>query len=268
MTDFIRVDGEGLPPEDAYRLLTGCVVPRPVAWITTVDAQGRVNVAPFSSYNYLATQPPMLGVNIQRREAGAHKGEAKDTARNIRETGQFVVNVSTEATLQKMHASGSDFAPGVSESEELDIPLLPSAHVKPPRIAIAPVQMECQLAHEIPLGKGVNTLFIGEVVAFHLSPEIYDGKHVDSVKMRPIARLGGPFYSALGEIFSIKRLYSRRRSGRKGTGPCASCARAPHRAALAVTSACCRPRRPPAHRTAAGYRRCARSSRRPGPGTG
>jgi len=205
MTDFIRVDGEALS-ENAYRLLTACVAPRPVAWITTVDAEGRVNIAPFSSYNYLATQPPMLGVNIQLREGGGHRGEAKDTARNIRETGQFVVNVSTVPNLQKMHASGSDFPPGVSEAEALDIPLIPGTHVKAPRIAISPVHMECKLVHEIPLGKGVNTLFIGEVVAFHLSPDIYDGKHVDSVKMQPVARLGGPLYSALGEIFSLKRL--------------------------------------------------------------
>lgn len=196
MTEFIRVDGEGLDPAAAYRLIVGCAVPRPVAWITTVGAGGRVNAAPFSSYNYVATNPPMLAINITTRE-----GENKDTARNIRETGEFVVNVATESTLEQMHASAEEFPPDVSEAEKLGLELLPSTHVRAPRIAVTPVQMECRLDQIIPLGRGTNVLYIGEVVAFHLSPEIYDGRRVDSVKLRPIARLGGPFYAALGEIF-------------------------------------------------------------------
>ena len=194
---FHFIDGEGLDTADAYRLLVGCVVPRPVAWITTVDEDGRVNAAPFSSYNYVATSPPMLAVNIAAR---ASDGAMKDTARNIRSSGEFVVNVATEATMEAMHGSAQDYPPEISEAEALGIGLLPSRHIRPPRIAASPVQMECRLDQIIPLGRGVNTLYIGEVVAFHLSPEIYDGSRVDSAKMRPIARLGGPFYSTLGEI--------------------------------------------------------------------
>ena len=106
MDDFIYVDGEGLNTESAYRLIIGCVTPRPVAWITTVSADGRVNAAPFSSYNYVATSPPMVAVNIAMRA-----GVIKDTARNIRETGEFVINVATEATLELMHSCGEDYAP-------------------------------------------------------------------------------------------------------------------------------------------------------------
>ncbi|MEO8153239.1 MAG: flavin reductase family protein [Rhizobacter sp.] len=196
MDDFIYVDGEGLDAVAAYRLMIGCVTPRPVAWITTVNAEGRVNAAPFSSYNYVATSPPMVAVNIAMRAGGI-----KDTARNIRETGEFVVNVVTEATLDLMHRSGEDFAPEVSEAQVLGIPLVASRRVRPPRIASTPIQMECRLDQAVVLGRGINTLFIGEVIAFHLSPEIYDGHRVDSVKMRPIARLGGPYYAGLGEIF-------------------------------------------------------------------
>ena len=195
--DFAFVDGAGLDTATAYRLIVGCVVPRPVAWITTVDGEGRVNAAPFSSYNYVATSPPMLAVNIAAR---ASDGTMKDTARNIRANGEFVVNVATEATMEAMHGSAQEFPPEVSEAEALGIGLLPSRHVRPPRIASSPVQMECRLDQIVPLGRGVNTLYIGEVVAFHLSPEIYDGSRVDSVKMRPVARLGGPYYAALGEI--------------------------------------------------------------------
>ena len=208
---FHFIDGEGLDTADAYRLLVGCVVPRPVAWITTVDEDGRVNAAPFSSYNYVATSPPMLAVNIASR---ASDGAMKDTARNIRASGEFVVNVATEATMEAMHGSAQDYPPEISEAEALGIGLLPSRHIRPPRIAASPVQMECRLDQIVPLGRGVNTLYIGEVIAFHLSPEIYDGSRVDSAAMRPIARLGGPFYATLGEI--IHRPMLQRPPGNEG----------------------------------------------------
>lgn len=195
---YTCVDGDSLDTETAYRLLVGCVAPRPVAWITTVDEQGRVNAAPFSSYNYVATSPPMLAINIATRPGS---GNTKDTARNIVRSREFVVNVATEHNMDLMHLSAQEFAPDVSEVETLAIPLLPSRHVLPPRIAISPVQMECRLDQVIVLGRGINTLYIGEIVAFHLSDAIYDGKRVDTAKMRPIARLGGPFYAGLGEIF-------------------------------------------------------------------
>lgn len=212
-SSFTFIDGEGLDAAAAYRLIVGCVVPRPVAWITTIDATGRVNAAPFSSYNYVATSPPMLAVNIAAR---AGDGAMKDTARNIRESGEFVVNVATEPTLEAMHRSAQEFPPEISEAEVLGIGLLPSRRVKPPRIAASPVQMECRLDQAITLGRGVNTLYIGEVVAFHLSSEIFDGNRVDSARMRPVARLGGPYYAALGEI--IHRPMLQRPPGGEGWG--------------------------------------------------
>jgi flavin reductase (DIM6/NTAB) family NADH-FMN oxidoreductase RutF len=197
MKKFAFVDALGLDTAEAYRLLVGCVVPRPIAWITTVDAEGRVNAAPFSSYNYVATDPPMLAVNI------TSKGDnLKDTARNIRESREFVVNVADVSTMEAMHASASEYPPDISETDALNIELLPSSHVRPPRIAASPVQMECKLDQFIVLGKGRNTLYIGEVVAFHLATDIYDGQRVDSVALNPIARLGGPYYAALGEIYN------------------------------------------------------------------
>lgn len=195
---FSCVDGDKLDTETAYRLIVGCVAPRPVAWITSIDEHGRVNAAPFSSYNYVATSPPMLAINIATRPGS---GSTKDTARNIMRSREFVVNVATEQNMDLMHRSAQEFAPDVSEVEALGIALLPSRHVLPPRIAISPVQMECRLDQVIVLGRGINTLYIGEIVAFHLSDEVYDGQRVDTAKMRPIARLGGPFYAGLGEIF-------------------------------------------------------------------
>ena len=201
MAGHVTLDASLLDTEAAYSLLIGCVVPRPIAWITTVNAAGKVNAAPFSSFNYVAHSPPMLAVNI-----GTRAGGLKDTARNIVDTREFVVNVATEATLEVMHKSSADYPPEVSETEALSIALAPSRFVKPPRIAASPIQMECRLERSITLGRGLNTLYIGEIVAFHLSPEIFDGRRVDSAKMRPVARLGGPYYAALGEIFNRPRL--------------------------------------------------------------
>ena len=180
----------------AYRLVCGAVAPRPIAWITTQSLSGHVNAAPFSSYNYVAHSPPMLAVNIASR-----LGELKDTARNIREMGHFVVNVATQATMELMHLSAADYPPDVSETEALDIELLPGVAGPVPRIAASPIHMECKLDQFITLGRGLNVLYIGEIVAFHFSQSVYDGRHVDTAAVAPIARLGGPYYAALGEIF-------------------------------------------------------------------
>jgi flavin reductase (DIM6/NTAB) family NADH-FMN oxidoreductase RutF len=107
-----------------------------------------------------------------------------------------------------MHKSSAEYPPEVSETEALGIALEPGRLVKAPRIAASPIQMECRLERAIPLGRGVNTLYIGEIVAFHLAPEIFDGRRVDSAKLRPVARLGGPYYAALGEIFNRPRLHA------------------------------------------------------------
>jgi flavin reductase (DIM6/NTAB) family NADH-FMN oxidoreductase RutF len=202
MAGYVTLDASLLDTEAAYSLIIGCIVPRPIAWITTVDAAGTVNAAPFSSFNYVAHSPPMLAVNI-----GLRAGTLKDTARNIVDTRELVVNVATEATLEAVHKSSAEYPPEVSEVEALGIELAPSRFVKPPRIAASPIQMECRLERAIALGRGLNTLYIVEVIAFHLSPEVFDGRRVDSAKMRPVARLGGPYYAALGEIFNRPRLF-------------------------------------------------------------
>ncbi len=198
---FTTLDATTMDTATAYRLLVGAVVPRPIAWITTRSKAGVVNAAPFSSYNYVAHSPPMVAVNI-----GSRDGALKDTARNIMETGEFVVNVATFDVMEAMHGCSAEFPPEASEAEALGIDLLPSQHVRPPRVAASPIQMECRLERALPLGRGLNTLYIGEVLLFHLSSKVFDGKYVDSVKMRPIARLGGPLYAELGELHNRPQL--------------------------------------------------------------
>jgi len=193
--DYVTIAASELDTARAYKLIIGCVVPRPIAWITSLSAAGRVNAAPFSSYNYVSHSPPMVAVNI-----GLRAGQLKDTARNILETREFVVNVATESARQAMHDCSADFPPEASEPEALGIALLPSRFVKPPRIAASPVHMECRLDQAVRLGTGNNTLYIGEVIAFHLSPTVFDGEKVDSAALRPLARLGGPYYTTLGQL--------------------------------------------------------------------
>ncbi len=201
--EFAFVGGEQLDTETAYRLLIGSVVPRPIAWITTLNEHGLVNVAPFSSYNYVATSPPMLAMNIALR---AKDGAIKDTARNIARSGEFVVNVATRANLDLIHKSGEEFGPDVSEAEVLGLELLPSRFVSVPRLAIAPIHMECKLDQMVTLGKGINTLYIGEVVAFHLHRGVYDGRRVDGARLDPISRMGGPNYGVIGELIELQMI--------------------------------------------------------------
>ena len=194
---FTSVRSADLSPDDTYKLLIGCVQPRPVAWITTVGRTGVVNAAPFSSYNYIGSQPPTLAINIVQRGDGG----LKDTARNILDTREFTVNVVNEAQLEVMYKTGEDFPPEMSEPETFGIALLPGVAVAVPRIAESPVQMECHLTHMLTIGNGHNVLYLGEVVAFHLSNAVYANGKIDSERLRPVARLGGPFYTGLGKIW-------------------------------------------------------------------
>ncbi len=198
MTSFTAADLDG---STAYKLVSGLVVPRPVAWISSQNDAGLVNVAPFSSFNYVAHSPAMLAVNIALQDDST----LKDTARNIRETGEFVVNITPTSALDTMNQSSAEYPSDVSEAQVLDIPLMPSTHVGPPRVAVSPAQMECRLSQVVPLGTGINTLYIAEIVAFHVSNAVYDGRHIDSVALDPVARLGGPFYASLGEIHKRSR---------------------------------------------------------------
>lgn len=199
--DYATLETRDLAAGMAYRLLTGVVVPRPIAWISTRGEQGAVNLAPFSSFNYVAHSPPMLAVNINVEE----DDKLKDTARNIEQTGAFVVNMPPAWAVDAVNESSAAYPPEAGEAEALGIPLLPGLCVPVPRVAWARAQMECVLRHRLPLGSGVNVLYIGEVLAFHLAHEAFDGHRVDSRALAPLARLGGPFYTDLGEIIARDR---------------------------------------------------------------
>lgn len=191
-----------LPKRDVYRILSSLVIPRPIAWVATVDAEGRVNLAPFSSFMGIFG-PPMLAMTLGRRRDGS----LKDTHRNLRERGEAVVHIADLPLLEALHASAEEVAPEVSEVERLNLPTAPSLRVAPPRLAEAPVALECRLNREIDLGPA-STLVLLDVIVAHAADRIYDETLdcADASRWQPITRLAsvaGPNYGVLGETLRL-----------------------------------------------------------------
>lgn len=187
-----------------YHFMTSAIMPRPIAWVTTVDlATGVVNAAPFSWFQAVCADPPMVMLAIQRRADGS----LKDTTRNIRAGKEFVVNVSPKALAKEMVQTSGEYPPDVSELKEVHLATAPSRRVKPPRIAGSPVHMECRLHQEIPLGgKGGTSLVLGEVVHFAADDSVLDARgNVDPAKLTLVARLGGSEYVDTEDFFTLKR---------------------------------------------------------------
>jgi flavin reductase (DIM6/NTAB) family NADH-FMN oxidoreductase RutF len=196
----MKIYSEHLNRSSAYKLLTGVVVPRPIAWVSTVSTGGTSNLAPFSCFTFVSTDPPMIGFNC-----GLRDGQRKDTARNILETKEFVVNIVDEPLLDQMHQSAADYPPDTSEMELLQVPCTASDLVSPLRIASSPISMECHLDQVVKFGKSGSEFFVGEIKIFHVRDGLLlDGK-IDSEELRPVARLGGPVYGRLGEVLRMQR---------------------------------------------------------------
>lgn len=188
-----------LGPEAAYKLLVGTVVPRPIAWITTLNAQGGVNLAPFSAFTYVSVKPPMLGINCGRKA-----GVLKDTGTNIHATREFVVHIADEALVEPLHLSAIEHPPQVSEVSELGLETLPSVDVRTPRLAIAPIAMECRFHSSTPYGATGSEFIVGEVLRFHIRDGLCVNGKIDTMTLRPLCRLGGPNYASLGELIRMQ----------------------------------------------------------------
>lgn len=193
LRDTMIINAHQLDAERTYKLLTGVVVPRPIAWITTRSAAGVVNLAPFSAFTFVSTKPPMLGVNIGRKA-----GERKDTAVNILSQGEFVVHIAHSPLVEPLHASAVEHPPEVSEVELLGLQTCPSTHLQVPRLQAAPVAMECRLHSVTPFGDTGAEFFVGEVLCWHVREGLLVQGKVDSFELDPLCRLGGPWYATLG----------------------------------------------------------------------
>ncbi|MEW9671063.1 flavin reductase family protein [Ammoniphilus sp. 3BR4] len=185
-----------------YKLLIGGVLPRPIAFITTVGDQGVVNAAPFSFFNVVSTNPPMISVAVMRKPGG----DQKDTARNIIASKEFVINVVDEKNVAKVNETSCDYPPEISEVKEAGLTTSPSHAIGVPRIAEARLHYECRLHQHLELGNGPNSdLIIGEIVHIHVDDSLYQKGRIDTQKLAPIGRLAGLDYVKLGEIFSMPR---------------------------------------------------------------
>lgn len=201
--NLITLDPKVTGPGTFYKLMIGGIIPRPIAWVSTVSLAGRTNLAPFSFFNGVASNPPSLMFSVARKNDGSFK----DTLRNILETREFVVNLASEPQLEVMHATSKEFPYGESEFGACDLKPLPSTVVKPPRVEGSPLQFECRLLNtlDVGTGKGGSTIVVGEIVQAHILEAAWQNGHVLHDVLRPVARLGGPTYALLGKTLDLKR---------------------------------------------------------------
>jgi flavin reductase (DIM6/NTAB) family NADH-FMN oxidoreductase RutF len=203
----MHVDPQIIGTEAMYKLMIGCVVPRPIAWVSSVDANGVANLAPFSYFMAITHDPPTIAFSSSPRAlAGGARGK-KDTLRNVEATREFVVNVVDDALAEQMNVTSGDYGPDVDEFVQAGLEVAPSLKVKAPRVAAAPINMECRVVQIIPVGNLPSNLVIGEIVQLHFRDDVYDPAtgRLDMHRLRPVGRLAGHLYTHVHEIFEMKR---------------------------------------------------------------
>jgi flavin reductase (DIM6/NTAB) family NADH-FMN oxidoreductase RutF len=201
---MIAIDPTSQSERDNYKLLIGSIIPRPIAFVTTLSNTGVLNAAPYSYFNIVTANPPIISISVQRKN-----GERKDTSRNAVETGAFVVHISDESYIRQINETAANLPPEESEVTLAGLTPLSSEKVIVPGIAEAKIRMECVLEQAIPLGGTKSSpacdLLIGRVVCFHIDENIYNCGRIDPEALKPVSRLAGTSYSKLGETFSIER---------------------------------------------------------------
>lgn len=201
MEPEMRVLPADLDAQQTYRLITGIVVPRPIAWILTRSPEGVLNVAPFSAFTFVSNKPLLLGVNVGRKA-----GRRKDTGRNIHASGEYVVHIADVGLVEAIHESAVEHPPEVSEVALLGLETVPGDRVPVPRLAAPPVAMECRLHRVIEFGDTGAEFFVGEVLAIHVRDGLLRDGKVDSTELDPLCRLGGPNYAALGRVITLRSI--------------------------------------------------------------
>ncbi len=194
-----------LSRRDMYKLLVNTVLPRPIALVTTHSIAGLVNAAPFSFFNVLSDDPPLLALGL---EGSNLSGDGlKDTARNIADTSVFVVNLVDEAMMPAMQVCAVDFAAEVDEVQLANLRLSPSEQVSAPRLVDAPVQFECRVYQTLEVGRHQRQIVLGEVVHLHIRDGIIDQQlHVDLDRLGTVARLhGSDWYMRMTDRFQVPR---------------------------------------------------------------
>lgn len=198
-------DVVGTTNENVYKLLVATIGPRPIAWVTTQDVDGTLNAAPFSFFNAMSGNPPVVAVGI----GGRGPGDVKDTGGNIRRTGEFVVNLVSYKLAEQMNITAIDFPKSVNELAEAGLTTAQSTRVKPPRIAEAPVAMECERLVIVEVGVD-RAVILGKVVAFHIQDDCVldkDRCYIDTPKLDLIGRMhGAGWYARTTDRFEMPRI--------------------------------------------------------------
>lgn len=202
MTAHTHFDFAELTPKERYKLLIGTVIPRPIAFITTLSRDGRRNAGPFSFFNVLTHDPAIVAIGVENYE----DGRMKDTSRNIRDTEEFIVHIVDDALAKQMEICAIKFGPDVDELAEAGIETVQGTMVKAPRIVTAPAALECRRYMTLEVGKA-REIILGQVLGVHVRADAVDGRlHVDQLKMDAIGRMGGHTYARTRDQFDIRTL--------------------------------------------------------------
>jgi flavin reductase (DIM6/NTAB) family NADH-FMN oxidoreductase RutF len=189
---------------DIYKLMIGIIIPRPIAFVSSIDVAGVRNLAPFSYFTACSSNPPVVCFCTSVRSGPRPH---KDTLENIRATGEFVVNVVSEEIAEQMNKTSAEVPPEVDEFVLSGLTPVASDLVKPPRVAESKAQMECKLRQIVPVSEkpGGGILVLGEVLRFHILESVLDGFKVDPEKLKAIGRMGGPTYVRTDDRFNMER---------------------------------------------------------------
>lgn len=196
-----------LTKKESYKLMTGAIVPRPIAWVSTISAEGQHNLAPFSFFNGIAVMPPTLGFTVA---FGDDDRGYKDTYRNLMANGECVVNIVTEKTAFAMNTTAKGFPSDIDEFTEAHLTPLASELVRPMRVAESPIHFECTLNQVVTLKNelGHSDLMLCNVVMIHIDESVYLGNHkIDQHALEAIGRMGGTHYIHTADLFDMTRYH-------------------------------------------------------------
>ena len=197
------IDPETLSPRDRYALLISTILPRPIAWVSTISPEGVTNLAPFSFFTGITANP----MSVCFAPVNDRHGRRKDTLLNVEATKQFVVSIATEDNAEKMNKTSAAYPHGVSEFAEAGVTPVPSLKVRPPRVKETPVSMECELLHIVKLGDGPlgGNLVIGKVVHFHADDSVWKDGKIRHQDLKAIGRMEGAWYARTQVAFELPR---------------------------------------------------------------
>ena len=200
----MEITPESKSSQDIYKILIGTVLPRPIAWVSTVDPLGKVNLAPFSFFTVASVNPPILCFSPLLKEDSIEK----DTLVNINQTREFVVNIVSEEIAGQMNETATDYPPEVDEFKVAGLTPVASEIVRPPRVKESPINLECQLYKTVMVGDGSAgsaMLIIGEIILYHIADSLLDEGRIDTGLLKPVGRLAGQEYTTLGRRFTLVR---------------------------------------------------------------